>query len=687
LIGRRVERERVSAHLRNDAVRLVTLIGPGGVGKTRLAVATADHVGDAFADGRVFVGLAPLRDPGLVLSGVASALGLRETARRRLADVMFDFLRGREMLLILDNFEHLLEAAPLAADILAAAPRVKILATSRAALRVRGEHEYPVPPLDLPPAEQARDVAVLEVNEAVAFFVDRAQAVRPNFALTSDNAAAIAEICARLDGLPLALELAAARVKLLPPATLLTRLGTRLPLLVGGSRDAPQRQRTLRDTIAWSHDLLSQQEQALFRRLAVFVGGWTLEAAEAVADLADDVDVLTGLDVLADQSLIRLDESGPEPRYRMLETIREFADDRLVASGEESAMRHVHAAYFRTFAEQGKPFMYGVNQRVWMRRFESEQPNFRAALETFAADENHDDLLRLAANLGLFWFLHAHFAEGRAQLERALARAVAPTADRAEALLGVGRIAACQDDFIAAETWLRQSEDLARALDLPAILWQAIFQRGMVAEWESDDDRANSLYESALAVARELNDAQAVGVVLYALGDTAYRRGDLPGSERFCEESVALLRGAGDEWALGLSLTNLGAVALARSDVSAAIASFQESLALGLGVDADWVVACALAGFAAVASARGDHTAAARLLGATETLREASHQGRLSNYFHHAQTRQTVRAALGEAAFAAAWEEVRALPADEAIDLPQNLGLLEGRILASGSRT
>jgi non-specific serine/threonine protein kinase len=329
--------------------------------------------------------------------------------------------------------------------------------------------------------------------------------------------------------------------------------------------------------------------------------------------------------------------------------------------------------------------MYGVNQRVWMRRFESEQPNFRAALEAFAADENHDGLLRLAANLGLFWFLHAHFAEGRVHLERALARAVAPTPERAEALLGVGRIAECQDDSIASETWLRQSEALARDLDLPAILWQAIFQRGMVAEWESDDDRAWALYESALAVARGLNDAQAIGVVLYALSDTAYRRGDLPSSERFGEESVALLRGAGDEWALGLSLTTLGAVALARSDVSAATAIFQESLALGLGVNADWVVAGALAGFAAVAATRGDHTAA-RLLGATETLREASHQGRLSNYYHHAQTIQTVRAALGEAAYAAAWEEGRALPTDEAIDLPRNLGLLDGRILASGAQ-
>ena len=600
--------------------------------------------------------------------------------------MLSEFLRGRQMLLILDNFEHLLDAAPVATSILAAGPRVKIVVTSRAPLRVRGEHEYPVPPLDLPSAGEDCDLTILAVNEAVAFFVDRARAVRPDFALTADNAAVIAELCTRLDGLPLALELAAARVKTLPLAILLARLGTRLPLLTAGARDAPERQRTLRDTIAWSHDLLTSPEQALFRRLAVFVGGWTLEAAEAVAGSDDSLDVLAGLDALSDQSLIRLDESGAEPRYRMLETIREFAAERLAASGEEATVRQAHAAYFLALAEQGKPFMYGREQRVWMRRLETEQPNFRAALETFAAGDDPESHLWLAANLGLFWFLHGYFAEGRAQLDRALARAVAPTPHWAEALLGIGRVAACQDDFIAAETWLRQSEDLARALDLPVILWQAIFERGVVAAWESDDDRASSLYESALAVARELNDAQAVGVVLYELSDTAYRRGDLPSSERFGEESVALLRGAGDEWALGLSLTNHGAVALARADLPAAIASYQESLALGLGVDADWVVASALAGFAAVVAARGDHTAAAKLLGATETLREASHQRRLPNYAHHAQTTQTVRAALGEAAFAATWEAGRALPADEAVDLPRVLGLLDERAPTSGSR-
>jgi tetratricopeptide (TPR) repeat protein len=509
--------------------------------------------------------------------------------------------------------------------------------------------------------------------------------VRPGFALTADNAAAIAEICVRLDGLPLALELAAARVKTLPPATLLNRLGTRLSLLVRGSRDAPERQRTLRDAIAWSHDLLAPPEQALFRRLAVFVGGWTLDAAEAATNLADDVDILAGLDVLADKSLIRLDDIFPEPRYRMLETIREFAQERLGAGGEEGALRQAHARYFLGLGEQGKPFMYGVEQRVWLRRFETEQPNFRAALETLAAGDDPEAQLRLAASLGLFWFLHAHFAEGRTQLERALSRGVAPTPHRAEALLGLGRIATSQGDLAIAESWLRQGEALARSLDVPAVLWQALFQRGLVAEWEGDDERAVPLYEAALAVARGSNDAQAAGVALYALSNAAYRRGDFETAERLGEEALVAVRTVGDEFVLSLALSNIGQVALARGDAPCALVAYQEALDLALGIAADMAIVDALAGFAAVAAAQGDHTGAAQLLGATESLRAASHQDRIPNSADHAQTTQTVRAALGEAAFAAAWDAGRALPAEEAVVLPRVLGLLDEFASAAGS--
>ncbi len=326
----------------------------------------------------------------LLLPHLATALGVREPAGRALIDVIHDFLREREVLLVLDNFEHLLRTAPVVPDLLAAGPQVKVLATSRAPLRVRGEREYLVPVLRLPTPEDARDISVLETNEAIAFFVDRVQAVRPDFALTSGNATAVMEICQRLDGLPLALELAAARAKILPPPTLQARLGARLPLLTGGPRDAPDRQRTLRDAIAWSYELLSPEARILFHRLGVFVGGWTLEAAEAVANFAGDLDILEGLASLADSSLIRLDESGSEPRFGMLETIREFAQERLAASVDEAMLRQAHAAYFIRLAEQGKPFMYRAGQREWLRKLETEHPNFRAAFDVLATSDDHE---------------------------------------------------------------------------------------------------------------------------------------------------------------------------------------------------------------------------------------------------------------------------------------------------------
>ncbi len=460
LFGRHAERTALDALMRNGGDRLVTLTGPGGVGKTRLALAVAEQLGDAFPDGRVFVDLAPLRDPALLVPQIAAALGVRETANRALAGAVHDFLRERRVLLVLDNFEHLLPGAPVVADLLAAAPRVNALVTSRAPLRVRGEREFPVPTLRLPAETGAHDLDRLAAAEAVAFLVDRAQAVQPEFALTVDNAAAVIGICRSLDGLPLALELAAARAKILPPQTLLARLGARLPLLTGGARDAPERQRTLRRAIAWSDDLLDPQARQLFHRLGVFVGGWTLEAAEAVTNVAGSLDVLEGVAALADLSLIRLDEGGPEPRYGMLETIREFAQERLAASGEDAAVRRAHAAYFLGLAEAGKPNLNGAGQRAWLRRLEAEQPNFRAALEVLAASADHEAHQRLAANLGHFWWMRAHLAEGRAHLERALARSAAPTPRRAEALLGIGRIVTSQGDLAAGETWLCRSEAL-----------------------------------------------------------------------------------------------------------------------------------------------------------------------------------------------------------------------------------
>jgi predicted ATPase/transcriptional regulator with XRE-family HTH domain len=695
LIGRGQERAALDALMRHDAARLVTLTGPGGVGKTRLAIAAAEQVADAFADGRYFVDLAPLHDPSLLLPHVAATLGLREPAGKAVANVVHEYLREREVLLVLDNFEHVLPAAPVVAELLAAAPRVQVLATSRAPLRVRGEREYPVPVMRLPTAEDARDLTALAAIEAVAFFVDRARAVQPDFTLTADNAAAELEICQQLDALPLALELAAARVKVLPPQTLRARLGARLPLLTDGARDAPERQRTLRDAVAGSYELLDPDARVLFHRLGIFVGGWTLEAAEYVGGETGDrsnsssssplsvatppkakpspPSVLEGLASLGDLSLIRVDQSGPEPRYGMLETIREFARERLADSGEEALLRQAHAAYFLGLAEQGKAHLYGgAGQRDWLQRLEIEHPNFRAALDTLAANDD-GAYLRLAANLSAFWWMRSHLVEGQAHLERALTNAVAATPHRAEALLGLGRIVTSQGDLAAGERWLRQSEELARALSLPAILLQAIYEHGVVAEWGGDDERSIPLYESALAVARASDDAQGASNSLLALSDIAYRRGDLATAERLCEEAIALLRAVGDEFMLNLCLVTSGAVALALGDLPRAIASYREALDLALGIEMDWATASTLAGFAAVAAHRGDHVAAAQLLGACETMREASHHYRIANVHQHAQTTLAVRSALGDEAFAEAWAAGRALPAEVAADLPQAL--------------
>src|SRR5215207_4909116 len=379
-VGREAEVRQVVDLLRREEVELLTLTGPGGTGKTRLALQAAAELLEDFADGVFFVPLAPLTASDLVPSAIASALGLRDEGERPLPDRLRDFLTDKQLLLLLDNVEHVSDAASLVADLLAAAPGLEVLATSRAPLRVRAEWEYPVAPLGLPP-RQIPPPEQLVQYEAVRLFVARAQAVKPDFAVDDGNAAAVAEICRRLDGLPLAIELAAARVRMLPPPALLARLDKRLPLLTGGARDAPERQRTLRDTIAWSHDLLAPEERVLFRRLAVFAGGCTLEAAEAVGNQDGALDAFGGLERLCEHSLVRQDVGpGGQPRFVMLETIREFGLERLAESGEEAAIRKGHAALFMELAEAAAPALTGPDPGPWLDQLETEHDNLRGAL-------------------------------------------------------------------------------------------------------------------------------------------------------------------------------------------------------------------------------------------------------------------------------------------------------------------
>jgi predicted ATPase/class 3 adenylate cyclase len=417
LIGREQAGAAVQAMLLRDDVRLVTLTGPGGTGKTRLSLQVAAEVLDRFEHGAFFVELAPISDPGLVVSAIAQALGVQGAAGRSLLDVLVDALRGRELLLVLDNFEQVLPAATEVDALLRACPRLTVLVTSRAALQLRGEHEFPVPPLALPLTGQASSPAALSQYAAVALFIERATAVKPDFTVTNQNAPAIAEICVRLDGLPLAIELAAARIRLLSPEAMLARLGHGLALLTGGPRDLPARQQTLRGAIAWSYDLLDDAEQRLFRRLGVFVGGCTIESAEGIGDLDESLglDVLDSISPLVAGSLVRQQEQPDgEPRFSMLETIREYALERLEESGEAPLVRRRHGEHFLALIEEAAPHLIRLEGATWMDRLQLEHDNLRAALGWGSAAPDTADLMaRVAGPFWWFWWMSGHLTEGR----------------------------------------------------------------------------------------------------------------------------------------------------------------------------------------------------------------------------------------------------------------------------------
>ncbi len=692
--------------------RLVTLTGPGGSGKTRLALQVATELIDQFQDGVFFVALAPITDPGLVASTIAQSIGISETAGRSIMDSLKDYLQGKSLLLVLDNFEQVISAAPLVAELLKSGSGLKILVTSREALRISGEREYFVPPLALPNLTQLPSVESLSQYTAVELFLQRAQLVKPDFHLTSDTAPAVAEICYRLDGLPLAIELAAARVKLLPPRAMLARLENRLEFLTGGARELPARQQTLRNAIAWSYDLLNEDEQRLFRQLSVFVGGCTLDAVEAVSSDHQAYLLLDQFGSLLDKSLLREVEGiSDEPRFVMLELLREFGLEQLEASGEQEITRHRHADFFLALAERAEAKLESVDQLEWINRMEQEHDNLRAALEwSKTADGAGDLCLRLAGTLGLFWEARGYFSEGRERLSAVLSTeaAQARTIGRAKLLARAAELAYRQSDYAATVELAEESLEIYREVDdkqgIASVLiklgnaateagdyetasgfleealsiWQelsdkhgtarALISLGWAALRPGDYQLANTRLESALAISRELEDTRSIGFELSGLGEVALRQGDYERANQLLEESLELRRQLGNKWGVGVSLGTLGWVAMREGNWNRALARLGESLAVRQEIGDKGGSAWCIERLAEVAWAQGNPEKAVRLLSAAAALRisigsvidpvdQPEYQNR----------RTALRTELGQERFAAMWDEGRALTLEQAI--------------------
>jgi predicted ATPase/DNA-binding CsgD family transcriptional regulator len=578
------EVEEVCALLRSEQTRLMTLTGPGGIGKTRLGIRVAEELANEFADGVCFDSLAPIRDPELVIPSIARMLGLSELGERPLSERLGELLKERELLLVLDNFEQVIEAASRVAELLAVCPRLKVLATSREMLHLSCEWVFPVPPLGLPDVEQLPgDIRTLSEYGAVAFFVQRARMAKPDFRLTEENAPVVAEICIRLDGMPLAIELAAARLRLISPRAILEGLRRRLRLLKGGPRDAPVRQKTLRDAIGWSYDLLGAQERLLFGRLSVFAGGCTLEAAEAVCDPGEDLseEVLDLLASLMDKSLLnRAETEDGEGRLWMLETVKEYALERLEAAGEEEKIRRAHAANYLALAEEASPETKGPRQTEWFDRLESEHDNLRAALSFSLEGGDPEMALRLVASLWWFWYKRGHLSEGRRWLEEALEKGASPAPARAEALNGVGVLARNQSGYERAQEWLEESLVLRRELGDKTGTSMVLVDLGTVAGDRGDLAQAEEFFEKSLRLKKEVGDRWGTALVLGNLAAAAYDQGNLVDAAALSEECLELFRALGDKAGIAWAYETLGEVAEDEDEYGKAAAFYQESLAL-----------------------------------------------------------------------------------------------------------
>lgn len=679
LIGRDADIRAVEALL-DAGTRLVTLTGPGGVGKTSLAICLAHALGDRFPDGVTFIPLASVDDPGLVATTVVHALRVPGAGVEPAMAALQRHLRELRALLVLDNLEQVLDAAPDLAALIRACDGLTLVATSRAPLRVRGERDYPVQPLEVPALDHVPRLEDVAGTAAVELFVDRAQAAVPGFNLGQENAATIAAICRRLDGLPLAIELAAARVRVMSPLDLLARLDASLPLLADGPRDLPERQRTMTHTIDWSYSLLPEPNRALFRRLSVFRGGWTLDAAEAVGGLPGDAgseDVLSVLGTLVEHSLVMFTHGADgRGRYRMLVPIREFAAAHLAASGEAERVREAHAAHYLAWTSDARSGLEGPQQVAWLARIEPEHDNIRAAASWLLANGRAEELTSLAWNVWQFWWMRGYHGEGRGLMEALLARDDLAPGLRPWVLAAAGTMAFGQGDLPHAEAWCTASHALFTEAGDGFHAARAALTLGLAAIARGNLDAAGRWLSEASATFREHDVAFWASLAVSALGMIPFRTGDFDASEALLTEGYEMARVAGDRFSRYIALYNLSRLAQARGDVRGAAARYHEGLQFSLEVGDRANVAYCLEGLASVAVAHDDPHLAARLLGKAESLFTAA-GSRVYTYRPDSTLRKTtldaVRGQLDADALAFEWREGAEATLDLLVDLTRPL--------------
>jgi predicted ATPase/transcriptional regulator with XRE-family HTH domain len=696
-VGREQQLTLVAELLANPAVRLVTLTGAGGTGKTRVALEAATRLLDQFRDGVHFVDLAAIRDPSATIAAIARSLGIRDLGRRPVLESLRSYLVDRRLLLLLDNFEQILPAGPEVTELLTTCPELKILVTSRAALHVRGEHQIPIPPMAVPGADQPQVADQIAGNEAATLFLERAAEVRPELTLCDENAGTVAEICRRLDGLPLALELAAARARWLPLAAVLSRLELRLPLLTSGPRDVPDRQRSLAATIAWSYELLDETEKTLFRHLAVFVGGCTLEALDAVRPAGcqrsttptqeHEIELLDRVSSILDMNLLR-QEQGPdgEPRFTMLETIREYAMDQLETSGEAESARRRHAVYFLRFVETARPHLRGSAARVWLDRLDTDHNNISAALdwaEAVAEDSagparggERLSGLELAARIveaaSWFWMLRSHLVQGWQRVQRLLSRAPSGTAAHARLLLVAGTLAHFKGDDPDALRLSTESLQEARELGDRRHIALALARMGDAQVRLGSLDRARALLEESQALSDDAyHKADLEHPIFVKLAMASWVGGDFDRACPLFEQGVAVGRAEGDIHTTLLCLRYLGLLSRQQGDAARSRALHEEALGLASELGDYPCTMYALAGLAYIAAENRDALRAAHLLGAVSRLHELTGMSlspsSAAGGFEHAV--DEVRNTLDDQSFAEAWSEGRAMPLDRAVSV------------------